>query len=72
DYASGTNHVLPTYGYAASLSSLSLADFSRCFTVQELSRDGLMQIGQTVMTLAAAEQLDAHKNAVAIRLEAKQ
>ena len=71
DYASGTNHVLPTYGYAASVSSLSLADFSRRFTVQELSREGLEQIGQTVMTLAAAEQLDAHKNAVKVRMEAK-
>lgn len=72
DYASGTNHVLPTYGYAASVSSLSLADFSRRFTVQELSREGLEQIGQTVMTLAAAEQLDAHRNAVKVRMEASQ
>lgn len=68
DYASGTNHVLPTYGYSRAVSSLSLADFSRRFTVQELSPDGLQGLGQTVMTLAAAEQLDAHKNAIAIRL----
>ncbi|WP_064791516.1 histidinol dehydrogenase [Shewanella woodyi] len=68
DYASGTNHVLPTYGYSRAVSSLSLADFSRRFTVQELSADGLQGLGQTVMTLAAAEQLDAHKNAIAIRL----
>lgn len=68
DYASGTNHVLPTYGYSKTVSSLSLADFSRRFTVQELSPDGLKNLGQCVMTLASAEQLDAHKNAVAIRL----
>ena len=69
DYASGTNHVLPTYGYSRAVSSLSLADFSRRFTVQELSAEGLMGLGQSVMTLASAEQLDAHKQAVSIRLE---
>lgn len=69
DYASGTNHVLPTYGYSRTVSSLSLADFCRRFTVQELSPQGLAHLGDTVMTLAKAEQLDAHKNAVAIRLE---
>ncbi|MCL1140392.1 histidinol dehydrogenase [Shewanella pneumatophori] len=69
DYASGTNHVLPTYGYSKTVSSLSLADFSRRFTVQELSAKGLQTLGQSVLTLAEAEQLDAHKNAVAIRLE---
>ncbi|TCN83685.1 histidinol dehydrogenase [Shewanella fodinae] len=68
DYASGTNHVLPTYGYSRTVSSLSLADFCRRFTVQELSAEGLLRLGNTVMTLAAAEQLDAHKNAVALRL----
>lgn len=68
DYASGTNHVLPTYGYSRAVSSLSLADFSRRFTVQELSAEGLIGLSQTVMTLAAAEQLDAHKNAVAVRI----
>jgi histidinol dehydrogenase len=68
DYASGTNHVLPTYGYSRTVSSLSLADFCRRFTVQELSAEGLSRLGNTVMTLAAAEQLDAHKNAVALRL----
>ncbi|BAJ02460.1 histidinol dehydrogenase [Shewanella violacea] len=69
DYASGTNHVLPTYGYSRAVSSLSLADFSRRFTVQELSAEGLLAIGETVMTLAAAELLDAHKNAIKIRLD---
>ena len=68
DYASGTNHVLPTYGYSRAVSSLSLADFSRRFTVQELSAEGLMGLGQSVMTLASAEQLDAHRNAIAVRL----
>lgn len=68
DYASGTNHVLPTYGYSRAVSSLSLADFSRRFTVQELSAKGLIGLGQSVMTLASNELLDAHKNAVAIRL----
>ncbi|QYK03624.1 histidinol dehydrogenase [Shewanella zhangzhouensis] len=70
DYASGTNHVLPTYGYSKTVSSLSLADFCRRFTVQELTADGLKGLGQTVMTLAAAESLDAHKNAVKVRLDA--
>tara|TARA_R110002050_G_scaffold48446_4_gene112709 strand:- start:2465 stop:3751 length:1287 start_codon:yes stop_codon:yes gene_type:complete len=68
DYASGTNHVLPTYGYSRSVSSLSLADFSRRFTVQELSLQGLQTLGQSVMVLAENELLDAHKNAIAIRL----
>tara|TARA_R110001592_G_scaffold52461_2_gene160461 strand:+ start:1075 stop:2364 length:1290 start_codon:yes stop_codon:yes gene_type:complete len=68
DYASGTNHVLPTYGYSRSVSSLSLADFSRRFTVQELSQQGLKTLGNTVMVLAENELLDAHKNAIAIRL----
>lgn len=68
DYASGTNHVLPTYGYSRAVSSLSLADFSRRFTVQELSAKGLIGLGQAIMTLASNELLDAHKNAVAVRL----
>lgn len=68
DYASGTNHVLPTYGYSRSVSSLSLADFSRRFTVQELTASGLSNLGPAVMTLAENELLDAHKNAVALRL----
>lgn len=69
DYASGTNHVLPTYGYTKAYSSLSLADFSKRFTVQELSESGLQAIGPAIMHLANAEGLDAHKNAVAIRLD---
>ncbi|MGI2174473.1 histidinol dehydrogenase [Shewanella ulleungensis] len=72
DYASGTNHVLPTYGYSRSVSSLSLADFSRRFTVQELSVQGLQTLGQSVMVLAENELLDAHKNAIAVRLASLQ
>ncbi|MDB2384248.1 histidinol dehydrogenase [Endozoicomonas sp.] len=69
DYASGTNHVLPTYGYARTCSSLGLADFTRRMTVQELSKDGLKTIAPTVMAMADAEGLDAHRQAVAVRLK---
>ncbi len=68
DYASGTNHVLPTYGYARNYSSLGLADFMRRYTVQELSQAGLQAIGPAIMDLANAEGLDAHRQAVALRL----
>ncbi|MCD9513804.1 histidinol dehydrogenase [Photobacterium carnosum] len=68
DYASGTNHVLPTYGYTRTYSSLGLADFSKRMTIQELSADGLLGIAKTVTTIAAAEGLDAHKHAVTIRV----
>ncbi len=69
DYASGTNHVLPTYGYTRTYSSLGLADFSKRMTVQELSEEGLKNLAPTVVTMAEAEGLDAHKRAVTIRLE---
>lgn len=72
DYASGTNHVLPTYGYSRNYSSLGLADFMRRFTVQELSYQGLSNIGNAIMDLADAEGLDAHKRAVSIRLNGVQ
>ncbi len=68
DYASGTNHTLPTYGYSRTYSSLGLADYQRRFTVQELSPEGLRAIGPAVELLAATETLDAHKNAVSLRL----
>lgn len=71
DYASGTNHVLPTYGYSKVISSLSLADFSRRFTVQEISREGLNNLAQCICELTDAEGLDGHKRAVTIRLEAE-
>lgn len=69
DYASGTNHVLPTYGYTRTYSSLGLADFSKRMTVQELSAEGLKALAPTVVTMAEAEGLDAHKRAVTIRVE---
>ncbi|AHG80444.1 Histidinol dehydrogenase [Mannheimia varigena USDA-ARS-USMARC-1388] len=68
DYASGTNHVLPTYGYTKTCSSLGLADFSKRMTVQELTLVGFNALVSSVMAMAEAEQLDAHKQAVAIRL----
>lgn len=70
DYASGTNHVLPTYGYARNYSSLGLVDFMRRYTVQTLTPAGLRNIGKTIIDLANAEGLDAHANAVTIRLNA--
>ncbi len=69
DYASGTNHVLPTYGYSKVISSLSLADFSRRFTVQEISKTGLANLAECIIELTDAEGLDAHQRAVTIRLE---
>ncbi|MCR6593771.1 histidinol dehydrogenase [Campylobacter insulaenigrae] len=69
DYASGTNHVLPTYGLTKAYSSLGLADFMKRMTVQELSKEGFEALGPIVEILAVAEGLDAHKNAVSIRLE---
>lgn len=68
DYASGTNHVLPTYGYSRNHSSLSLADFYRRYTVQRLTADGMRDLGPTIVKLAKAEGLDAHANAVSFRL----
>ena len=69
DYASGTNHTLPTNGYAAMYSGVSSDSFVKKITYQELTKEGLENIGNTVMTMAAAEGLAAHKNAVAIRLK---
>lgn len=70
DYASGTNHVLPTYGYARTYSSLGLSDFSKRMTVQRLTKEGFSRLGPTVALLAEKEQLDAHKLAVDVRLQA--
>ena len=69
DYCSGSNHVLPTYGYARSYSGVSVASFQKQITVQELSEDGLRAIGPCTATLAQAEQLEAHRRAVTLRLE---
>ncbi len=68
DYCSGTNHVLPTYGFARAYSGLSLHDFVKRMTVQELTSEGLRGLGPTAITLAALEGLDAHANAVHVRL----
>ena len=68
DYCSGTNHVLPTYGAARAWSGLSVASFQKTITVQEVSREGLRGIGPEAVTLATAEQLDAHAAAVSRRL----
>jgi histidinol dehydrogenase len=70
DYCSGTNHVLPTYGYASRYSSLGLSDFLRTMTVQELTPAGLAAIGPIATTLAETEGLDAHARAVTLRLDA--
>lgn len=70
DYASGTNHTLPTYGYARTCSSLGLADYQRRYTVQELTADGLKGLGPIVERIAESEGLGAHKNAVTLRLNA--
>ncbi|KAJ2887878.1 trifunctional histidinol dehydrogenase [Coemansia asiatica] len=68
DYASGTNHTLPTYGFSRMYSGVNTATFVKHITSQELTREGLANIGQTVMALAEVEELEAHRNAVAIRL----
>lgn len=70
DYASGTNHVLPTYGFARAFSGLGVTDFLKSISFQELTPEGLLELGPFVETLATAEGLEAHKQAVSIRLEA--
>ena len=68
DYASGTNHTLPTNGYAKAYSGVSLDSFIRKVTFQEIKPEGLSIIGPAIEVMAADEQLDAHKNAVTVRL----
>jgi histidinol dehydrogenase len=70
DYVSGTNHVLPTYGFARSLSGLSLQDFQKRISVQQATSAGLAVLGPAAVTLAQAEGLDAHARAVSRRLDA--
>ncbi|MBP1614155.1 MAG: hisD [Bacteroidetes bacterium] len=70
DYASGTNHTLPTNGYAKAYSGVSLDSFIRKITFQEISPEGMRAIGPAIEVMAANEQLDAHKNAVTVRLDA--
>ncbi|SJZ49991.1 histidinol dehydrogenase [Chitinophaga eiseniae] len=69
DYASGTNHTLPTNGYATAYSGVSLDSFVKKITFQQITPQGLQQIGPTIEAMAAAEGLDAHKNAVTVRLQ---
>ncbi|KAG5015090.1 hypothetical protein JHK85_021226 [Glycine max] len=69
DYASGTNHVLPTYGYARMYGGVSLDSFLKFITVQSLTEEGLRKLGPYVVTMAEVEGLDAHKLAVTLRLE---
>lgn len=69
DYASGTNHTLPTNGYAKSYSGVSVDSFVKKITFQKLTKQGLKNIGKTIEVMAEAEQLIAHKNAVSIRLK---
>jgi histidinol dehydrogenase len=68
DYASGTNHTLPTYGYARNYSGVSLDSFQKKMTYQKISPEGLQNIGPSVEIMAENELLQAHKNAVTIRL----
>ncbi|WP_069130479.1 histidinol dehydrogenase [Rhodohalobacter halophilus] len=68
DYASGTNHTLPTYGYAKMYSGVSLQSFQKFITLQTLTEEGLQRLGPAVETLAEVEGLQAHKNAVTLRL----
>ena len=68
DYASGTNHTLPTNGYAKAYSGVSLDSFIRKITFQEIKPEGITTIGPAIEVMAANEQLDAHKNAVTVRL----
>lgn len=69
DYASGTNHTLPTSGYAKAYSGVNLDSFCRKITFQELSAEGVRSIGRAVELMAEAEQLDAHKNAMTFRIQ---
>ncbi|MCZ7601349.1 MAG: histidinol dehydrogenase [Melioribacteraceae bacterium] len=68
DYASGTNHSLPTYGYAKTFSGVNLLSFMKGITYQSLSKEGIINIGKTVIDMANAEGLKAHANAVEVRL----
>jgi len=70
DYASGTNHTLPTNGFAKNYSGVSLDSFVKKITFQKLTTDGIRNLGSTIECLAEAENLQAHKNAISVRLEA--
>ena len=68
DYASGTNHTLPTNGYAKQYSGVNLDSFMKTITFQKISKKGLINISKTVEVMAEAEGLQAHKNAITIRI----
>ena len=68
DYASGTNHTLPTHGYATAYNGVNLDSYCRKITFQHLTEDGIRHIGRAVELMAEAEQLDAHKNAMTVRI----
>jgi histidinol dehydrogenase len=68
DYASGTNHTLPTHGYATAYNGVNLDSYCRKITFQHLSEEGVRSIGRAVELMAEAEQLDAHKNAMTVRM----
>ena len=70
DYASGTNHTLPTHGYATAYSGVNLDSYCRKITFQHLTAEGVRSIGHAVEMMAEAEQLDAHKNAMTVRIRA--
>jgi histidinol dehydrogenase len=70
DYASGTNHTLPTHGYATAYSGVNLDSYNRKVTFQHLTEEGILSIGHAVEVMAENEQLDAHKNAMTLRLRA--
>ena len=72
DYASGTNHTLPTNGYAKQYSGVHLDSFKKAITFQKISKQGIQNLGETIELMAEAEGLEAHKNAVTIRLKALQ
>ena len=69
DYASGTNHTLPTNGYSKSYSGVNLDSFQKAMTFQKISQKGIQKIGNPIELMAEAEGLQAHKNAVTLRLK---
>ncbi|MGM9732625.1 MAG: histidinol dehydrogenase [Prevotella sp.] len=72
DYASGTNHTLPTHGYAVAYNGVNLDSYCRKITFQHLTEEGISHIGKAVETMAAAEGLDAHRNAMTIRMKSEE
>ena len=69
DYASGTNHTLPTHGYALAYNGVNLDSYNRKITFQHLTAEGIRSIGRAVEVMAENEQLDAHKNAMSVRIK---